>query len=80
MTDDINGTVYSDTAILGRGAQTVNTSDKNDLIVSYGDAGEPDPAQTIGDDGRYSDPVAEGAANDTLTGGGAARIGLCSLL
>lgn len=72
MTDDINGTVYSDTAILGRGAQTVNTSDKNDLIVSYGDAGEPDPAQTIGDDGRYSDPVAEGAANDTLTGGGGA--------
>lgn len=72
MTANIDGTVYSDTVILGRGAQSVDTGDKNDLIVSYGDAGEPDPAQTIGDEGRYSDPVAAADANDTLTGGGGA--------
>ena len=41
----------------------------NDRIISYGDAGEPDPAQTEGAEGRVTPAIPPGEANDTLTGG-----------
>ncbi len=69
MNTTINGTEFADTVVLGSGAQTVSAGDRNDRIISYADAGEPDPAQTDGAEGRYSDAVPEGSANDVLTGG-----------
>ena len=54
---------------LGEGAQDVHTGAGRDTITSYSDAGEPDPAQTDGADGRVNPAVADGAADDMLSGG-----------
>ncbi len=71
MADEtINGTRYWDYARVGSGQQTVNTGGGRDYIISYGDGGEPNPAQTGGDGtGRVNAPIAEGSADDILTGG-----------
>jgi Ca2+-binding RTX toxin-like protein len=70
MADDIiQGTRYYDYAQLGSGAQTIDGGDGRDRIISYGDGGEPDPAQTEGSDGRVNPAVPEGSADDVLTGG-----------
>ncbi len=69
MVTTISGTDSGDRAILGSGAQNAIMGNGNDRIISYGDAGEPDPAQTEGADGRIYPAVPEGEANDTLTGG-----------
>lgn len=57
------------TIVLGSGDQTADGNGGSDRIISYGDAGEPDPAQTEGAEGRVTAAVPEGSANDTLTGG-----------
>ncbi|WP_338549103.1 calcium-binding protein [Roseovarius phycicola] len=67
--DDINGTNRNDRIIVGSGAQNVEGGGGNDRIVSLADAGEPDPAQTDGSDGRVTEAVSAETANDTLTGG-----------
>ena len=53
----------------GAGSQTVEGNGGNDRFLSFGDAGEPDPAQTEGPIGRVNPPVVSGSANDTLKGG-----------
>jgi Ca2+-binding RTX toxin-like protein len=68
MADNVTGTKFSETAILGSGAQTVDMGAGNDRIISYADGGEPDPAQTNGAEGRVYPPVT-GGADDILTGG-----------
>ena len=69
MPTNINGTRFVDTLVIGSGAQTVNLGDKNDRIISYADAGEPDPAQTEGPEGRVDPPIPFEDTIDTLTGG-----------
>ena len=70
MADDIiSGSRYSDRVYLGSGSQAFEGGSGNDRIISYGDGGEPDPAQTEGAEGRVHDPVPEGAADDLLIGG-----------
>ena len=70
MADDIiSGSRYSDRVYLGSGSQAFEGGSGNDRIISYGDGGEPDPAQTEGSEGRVYDPVPEGAADDLLIGG-----------
>ena len=64
-----DGTDKSDLIKAGSGSQTVNGGDRNDRIISYGDAGEPDPAQTENGEGRRNDPLPEGTGNDVFTGG-----------
>ena len=59
----------TDFVTLGRGSQTVDTGAGNDRFVIYGDAGEPDPAQTDGADGRVNDPIDADEANDVVRGG-----------
>ena len=49
--------------------KSVILGDGNDRIISFADGGEPDPAQTDGAIGRVTDPIEDGSANDTLTGG-----------
>ncbi|MCI5077751.1 calcium-binding protein [Oricola sp.] len=66
---DIEGSRYGDTAYLGSGQQVFDGGAGNDRIISYGDGGEPDPAQTDGAEGRVTAAVADGAADDVLTGG-----------
>ncbi|MCP4598791.1 calcium-binding protein, partial [Neptuniibacter sp.] len=72
-TDDTlyEGSVFkqTDRVHIGMGVQEVNTGGGNDFIRSYSDAGEPDPAQTDGDDGRVNPAIAAGAADDILAGG-----------
>ncbi|MEM7427089.1 MAG: calcium-binding protein, partial [Pseudomonadota bacterium] len=69
MADHVfNGSDNSETFVLGSGAQEVNGGARHDRIISYGDAGEPDPAQTVGEEGRQTPPF-EGDVNDILTGG-----------
>lgn len=72
MSTEINGTDFRDTVVLGSGVQIVNGGDGNDVIISMGDGGEPDPAQTEDGEGRFNDPIEEGSANDILTGGAGA--------
>ena len=69
MATKIEGSDRWDRAHLGSGAQNIDLGAGNDRVISYGDAGEPDPAQTEGSDGRVYPPVPEGSANDTITGG-----------
>ncbi|MEL7257162.1 MAG: calcium-binding protein, partial [Pseudomonadota bacterium] len=69
MPEDITGTDRIDRIIVGSGAQNVEGGGGNDRIVSLADAGEPDPAQTDGADGRVTEAIAPDSANDTLTGG-----------
>lgn len=62
----------------GSGSQTVDAGAGNDRIISYADAGEPDPAQ--GGD-RITPALPEGASDDVLTGGaGADRFEFHALL
>jgi len=69
MATEFSGTDRWDIARLGSGAQTVDMGAGNDRIISYGDAGEPDPAQTEGAEGRVTPAIPAEEANDTLTGG-----------
>ena len=69
MATEYSGTDRFDIARLGSGAQIVDMGAGNDRIISYGDAGEPDPAQTEGAEGRVTPAIPPGEANDTLTGG-----------
>ena len=78
---EFEGTDRSDKIEAGSGSQSINGGKGNDRLISYGDAGEPDPAQTEGAEGRINDPVADGAGNDTMTGGeGADRFEFRALL
>ncbi len=69
MATNIKGAEVRDWAKIGSGAQNIDLGDGNDRIISYGDAGEPNPAQTDGDDGRVYPAVPGSEANDTITGG-----------
>ncbi|NNE52880.1 MAG: calcium-binding protein [Sulfitobacter sp.] len=72
-TDDTNytGSVHrqTDRISLGEGSQTVDAGGGNDVIYSYSDGGEPDPAQTDGADGRVNDLVAASQSDDMIAGG-----------
>lgn len=72
MDTKIVGTDKYDRVVIGSGVQSVDLGDGNDRIVIYGDAGEPDPTQTDGAEGRVTEAIAEGSANDTITGGAGA--------
>ena len=75
MPTEINRTRFSDRTVIGSGAQTVVLGDRNDRVISYADAGEPDPAQTDGAEGRVDAPIPLDETIDTLTGGkGADRL------
>lgn len=67
--NEFNGSEKNDTLTLGSGQQSASGGAGRDRIISYGDGGEPDPAQTEGADGRYGPPIAEGSADDEMTGG-----------
>lgn len=67
--NEFDGSARNDTIILGSGRQAADGGAGRDRIISYGDGGEPDPAQTEGAEGRYGPAQAEGAGNDVLTGG-----------
>ncbi len=69
MDQNISGTDRWDKIVLGSGAQIVDAGAGNDVIISYADAGEPDPAQTDGAEGRQTPAVPDGTGNDVLTGG-----------
>ncbi|AEI96021.1 calcium-binding protein [Roseobacter litoralis] len=75
------GTLHSNQFHAGSGTQTILAGDGNDRIISYGDAGEPDPAQTDGSVGRVNPKLGSGASDDYLTGGaGADRFEFHALL
>ena len=75
------GTDKWDKLVAGNGAQEMLGGRGSDRLISLGDDGEPDPAQTEGAEGRINPPVADGAANDTMTGGeGADRFEFHALL
>ncbi|MGB7243932.1 MAG: calcium-binding protein [Sulfitobacter sp.] len=63
------GSDRGDVIKAGSGSQTVDGGAGSDRLISYGDNGEPDPAQTAGADGRKNAPLADGAADDIFTGG-----------
>ncbi len=67
--NEFTGSEKNDKIVLGSGQQSAEGGAGRDRIVSYGDAGEPDPAQTDGAEGRYGPAVPDGEANDVLTGG-----------
>ncbi|MEM7428907.1 MAG: hypothetical protein AAF441_22700, partial [Pseudomonadota bacterium] len=67
--ETFSGGNFSETILLGSGQQTVDGNAGSDRIISYGDGGEPDPAQTDGAEGRVNPPVPDGSADDTITGG-----------
>lgn len=69
----VTGTNFSDTARIGSGAQVVELGAGDDRIISYGDSGEPDPAQTNGTQGRITTKNAQ-PSNDMLTGGAGADL------
>ena len=69
METEIVGSEKNDRVVIGSGVQKVDLGDGNDRIVIYGDAGEPDPAQTEGSDGRVTEAIVPGSANDVITGG-----------
>ncbi len=67
---EFTGTWKSDRIRAGSGKQTVDAGKGNDHIISYGDGGEPDPAQLGGNGvGRINPPIPDGAADDVFTGG-----------
>ncbi|MEM1199167.1 MAG: calcium-binding protein [Pseudomonadota bacterium] len=66
---EFEGSNRGNTIVLGSGQQTADGNAGSDRIISYGDAGEPDPAQTEGAEGRVTPQVPHGSANDILTGG-----------
>ncbi|MCV6586607.1 MAG: calcium-binding protein [Marinibacterium sp.] len=72
MNQTITGTSKRDTISIGSGTQTVLAGLSDDTIVSFADAGEPDPAQTTGSEGRVTSAIPAAQANDVLTGGGGA--------
>lgn len=59
----------TDRIMIGEGSQTVNAGGGSDTIYSYSDGGEPDPAQTEGDEGRVNPPVAAAYSDDVIAGG-----------
>ena len=67
--NEFKGSEKGDTFILGSGRQSVEGSAGRDRIISYGDAGEPDPAQTDGAEGRYGPALPEGSGDDEIAGG-----------
>ena len=70
MADHVfNGSDLSETFVLGSGSQEVNGGARGDRIISYGDAGEPDPAQTEGAEGRQTAPTGSNV-DDVLTAAG----------
>lgn len=80
MTNEVfsntHGTTYegqlfkqTDRVYIGEGVQEVHAGGGNDLIRSYSDGGEPDPAQTEGRDGRVTESLFDGEANDIIAGG-----------
>ncbi len=69
MKTEIVGREENDRLVIGSSVQNVDPGDGNDRIVVYGDAGEPDPAQTEGSDGRVTEAITPGSANDVITGG-----------
>ena len=73
MAITVTGTEFNDTARIGSGAQVVRLGAGNDRIISYGDTGEPDPAQISGTQGRVTPPNAI-FGNDVLTGGAGADV------
>ena len=56
----------------GSGTQNVDGGAGRDVIISYADAGEPDPAQTEGGEGRINPSRSADASDDYLTGGAGA--------
>ena len=66
---NFTGSTSRDRFLAGSGPQQVVAGAGNDRLLSLGDAGEPDPAQTNGADGRVNPPVADGTANDIFYGG-----------
>ena len=54
---------------IGAGAQTVSTGAGRDVIRVYADAGEPDPAQTNGAEGRINPAIDPALATDRVSGG-----------
>jgi Ca2+-binding RTX toxin-like protein len=63
------GNMGDNTLRTGSGRQLADGGGGADHLLSLGDGGEPDPAQTAGAEGRVNDPVAEGAADDVFVGG-----------
>ena len=65
-----NSVKTRDTVRLGEGRQFVDTRSGDDLIVSYSDDGEPNPAQLGGDGmGRITKEIARTDSNDIMRGG-----------
>ena len=62
MDATFDGTSGGDRIVAGSGAQTLNGNGGRDKLISYGDAGEPDPAQTEGAEGRVE--PARGGGHD----------------
>lgn len=59
----------NDTVYIENGAQTVSTGAGRDRIWVYADAGEPDPAQTDGAEGRVNPAVDPATTTDIISGG-----------
>ncbi|MEO0773205.1 MAG: calcium-binding protein, partial [Pseudomonadota bacterium] len=56
------GTDKGDVIKAGSGQQTVNGGEGRDRLISYGDDGEPDPAQTDGVEGRVNPALPDGVS------------------
>ena len=79
--EEFEGTRFWDTIKAGSGTQIVDGGAGGDRIISYGDAGEPDPAQTVGSAGRVNTALPASASDDFFTGGaGADRFEFHALL
>ena len=68
------GNQADNTFYIGSGSQLVDGGGGADHLVSLGDGGEPDPAQTDGAEGRVNEPIPAGAADDVFVGGPGADI------
>lgn len=69
---EFTGTRYGDLIRTGSGQQHVEGGSGRDKLISYADSGEPDPAQTVGAEGRVNAELPAGAGNDTFSGGAGA--------
>ncbi|MEM1397014.1 MAG: calcium-binding protein, partial [Pseudomonadota bacterium] len=77
---EFEGTRHRDVLKLGSGVQSASGGGGRDRLISFADAGEPDPAQT-GGTGRINPAIAESATMDILEGGeGADRFEFHALL
>ena len=68
MADTILGTSRGDKAFLGSGSQNYDGGAGRDRIISFGDAGEPDPAQS-GPEDRVTPPIPLSDTIDIIAGG-----------